>query len=114
MNLFSSLLSWWNQIWGLQGPGSIQDLCNRLGCKEIRINKHLRGFNDAHKLKANEVPLGYWWHKVPKRSGKTRLLYSPNPVLKQLQRLLLRKLFKKLKVHPAARGFRRGESTVTH
>jgi RNA-directed DNA polymerase len=114
MGLVTRLAAWWREIRGLEGPGSVGDLCRRLGVAEIRINKRWRGFGDPDKLNPSEVPLGYWWHKVAKRGGGTRLLYSPNPILKKVQRLLLRRVFQRLKVHPAAKGFRRGESIVTH
>ncbi len=82
--------------------------------KKIRACNHIRGFKEVDQLREGDIPLGYRWHKIPKRGGGTRILHSPNPILKQTQRLLVRKLFKKLKVHPAAKGFRRGESIVTH
>jgi RNA-directed DNA polymerase len=114
MGLFSAIKNWWNRFRGLTGPGSLQDLCKRIGWKELRINWKVRGFHDVHELKANEVPVGYWWHRIAKRDGSTRLLHSPNPILKKLQRLLLRKVFQRLKIHPAATGFHQKDSIVTH
>jgi retron-type reverse transcriptase len=78
----------------------VKQLCNRLGVSLEEIESALTG--------------KYWWHRIPKRRGGTRLLYSPRPALKSLQRTILRKLLAKLPVHPAAKGFRRGESVVTH
>ncbi len=67
-----------------------------------------------NKLGPYVIPYSYWWHKIPKKNGGMRCLRSPNPRLKQLQKLLLRRVFSKIEVHPAAKGFRRGESAVTH
>jgi uncharacterized protein (TIGR03067 family) len=51
---------------------------------------------------------------VPKRSGGQRRLCVPDDVLKAVQRQILHRLLRRLKVHPAATGFRRGQSIVTH
>jgi retron-type reverse transcriptase len=51
---------------------------------------------------------------IPKRSGGVRNLAVPAPTLKQLQRKLLRRVFGKLRAHPAAFGFERGRSIVDH
>lgn len=51
---------------------------------------------------------------IPKRSGGRRTLHAPIPKLKQLQRQILRRLLGRLKTHPAATGFERGESFVTN
>jgi len=67
---------------------------------------------EAAALRA--TPIRYWWHRVSKRGGGSRLLHSPNPELKSVQRRLLRRVFGRLKIHPAAKGFRRGESIATH
>lgn len=96
---------WWDSIARffkvlLQGRGhDVPELARRLGLDPAELRR---------------LPIRYWWHSVPKRGGGRRLLHSPNPELKQVQRRLLRRVFSRLKVHPAAKGFRRGESTVTH
>ncbi|MBL8821376.1 MAG: RNA-directed DNA polymerase [Planctomycetia bacterium] len=93
-----------------------KELLRRLNLNEINLIYTVRGFNprDTNLLAPHLIPLGYWWHKIPKRSGKPRMLYSPNPRLKLLQKLLLRKVFAKLAVHSACKGFRRGQSNCTH
>jgi retron-type reverse transcriptase len=89
------------------------ELARRLGRPSLRLDRH-----SAHIAKAGSddepISLKYRWHRIPKRSGGTRLLHSPNPALKKVQRQLLRRVFGKLKVHPAAHGFQRGRSIVTH
>lgn len=51
---------------------------------------------------------------IPKRSGGERRIFAPAPPLKDLQCRILRKLFDRLKAHPAATGFERGRSIVTN
>jgi uncharacterized protein (TIGR03067 family) len=57
---------------------------------------------------------GYREFSVPKRSGGQRLLCAPEDRVKSLQRQILHRLLGKLKTHPAATGFQRGQSIVTH
>ena len=56
----------------------------------------------------------YHEFRIAKRSGGQRRILAPAPELKSLQRRLHRRLLARLPVHPAAVGFRRGESIVTH
>ena len=51
---------------------------------------------------------------IPKRSGGLRTITAPDKELKQLQRTILRRLLARLRRHPAAVGFERGESFVTN
>lgn len=51
---------------------------------------------------------------IAKRNGGRRQINAPIPELKSLQRRILRRLLTRLKVHPAATGFQRGESFVTN
>jgi RNA-directed DNA polymerase len=93
-----------------------QELLRRLNLSELKITYFVRGVNPANtnQLDPGLVPVGYWWHRVPKQTGGTRLLYSPNPRLKLIQKMLLKQVFARLKVHSAVKGFRTGESTLTH
>ncbi len=98
----------------LHGRGrDLAELSKRLGRPCLRVTQH--SAQVANTSVDNEpISLKYRWHRIPKRSGGTRLLHSPNPVLKKVQRQLLRRVFGRLKVHPAAHGFHRGRSIVTH
>ena len=51
---------------------------------------------------------------IPKRRGGTRRITAPRPDLKDLQRRINRKLLGRLKAHPAAMGFEKGQSIATH
>jgi len=56
----------------------------------------------------------YHQFTIPKRSGGQRTINAPDPQLKKLQRLILRRLLTRLAAHPAATGFERGHSIVTN
>ena len=60
------------------------------------------------------VPVTYTSFIIPKRSGGTRVIQSPNPQLKSIQRQILRRLLARLRSHPAATGFERGRSIVSN
>src|SRR5690606_32384632 len=73
----------------------------------------------AHRLEMPEAdlraaPLDYHTFQAPKRRGGVRTLHAPNAALKQLQRRILHRLLRRLRAHPAATGFERGHSIVTH
>lgn len=60
------------------------------------------------------TPVSYSTFFVPKRSGGQRKILAPSPALKDVQRRILHRLLKRLRAHPAAKGFERGESIATH
>jgi RNA-directed DNA polymerase len=60
------------------------------------------------------TPVEYEGFTIPKRSGGKRTIQAPQPKLRALQRRVLRRVLGRLKVHPAAMGFQRGRSIVTH
>jgi hypothetical protein len=64
------------------------------------------------QLQATKV--SYCQFQVPKRSGGTRTISAPDPQLKTLQRLILRRVLGGLAAHPAACGFEAGQSIVTN
>lgn len=61
-----------------------------------RVEPHYREFN------------------IPKRSGGTRRISAPDETLRDLQRLVLRRVLARLSAHPCATGFERGHSIVTN
>jgi RNA-directed DNA polymerase len=56
----------------------------------------------------------YQPHQLPKKSGGWRQLWIPDEATKQIQRRILRRILKNLKVHPAVHGFEKGKSIVTN
>jgi RNA-directed DNA polymerase len=95
--LASALRRLWQGFREGRGLG-VAELARRLGVPESRLS----------------LTPSYQARQVPKRSGGTRLLHVPDDDLKDLQRRILRRLLKRLRCHPAAKGFQPGESIVTH
>jgi RNA-directed DNA polymerase len=56
----------------------------------------------------------YHEYTVPKRTGGRRKIAAPEPELKRIQRLILRRVLRRLRAHAAAMAFERGRSIVTH
>ena len=56
----------------------------------------------------------YVYRWIPKRRGGQRLLEVPKPRLRSVQRQILRGILDQVPPHPAAHGFRRGRSCLTH
>ena len=54
----------------------------------------------------------YAEHHIPKKTGGTRMISAPHPLLRHTQRLILDKLLAPLGAHPAACGFVPGRSIV--
>lgn len=62
-----------------------------------------------------ECEVVYHEFSIAKRSGKgRRKINAPEAALKRMQRRILKRLLGRLEPHPAATGFRRGESFVTN
>jgi RNA-directed DNA polymerase len=66
------------------------------------------------RLASNERLRHYRYRWVPKRSGGARLLESPKPRLKALQRRILRDVLDRVPPHEAAHGFRRGRGVPSY
>lgn len=70
-------------------------------------------FADIRRLQRDRPPgpaRHYQYRWIPKAGGQQRLLESPRPRLKQVQRRLLHGLLDRIPPHPAACAFRRGHS----
>ena len=78
-----------------------------------RKTKELSGWLEIPVEELREVNLSYSKFSIPKKSGATRTIHSPNPRLKNIQRTILRKLLAGLRSHEAAVGFEKGKSIVT-
>jgi RNA-directed DNA polymerase len=55
----------------------------------------------------------YRYRWIAKASGGSRLIEAPKPILKHLQRVLLREILERIPVHPAAHAFCRDRSAVS-
>ncbi len=91
------------------------DLLQRLGLSKLEVIRHYRYFLWIKlPVQQYQIHISYWWHRINKKDGTFRHLHSPNPKVRTVQKLLHRKLFSKLRVHPCAFGFRRHYSTFAH
>jgi RNA-directed DNA polymerase len=84
----------------IQGKGhGVGELARRLGMSE----EALRAVEPAYRK-----------FSIAKRGGGWRKILAPDDKLKIIQRRILRRLLGRLKCHPAATGFERGQSIVTN
>jgi RNA-directed DNA polymerase len=63
---------------------------------------------------APEKARNYRYLHVPRKSGPPRVIERPKLRLKEIQRWILRELLVWIPAHPAAHGFVRGRSAITH
>jgi RNA-directed DNA polymerase len=91
---------------------NVRQLAEWLG---LRINEldafaNLRGF----ARRPTEERLAHYRYRVlAKRHGAVRLIESPKPRLKAIQRQILRRILDVVPTHDAAHGFRKGRSIAT-
>jgi retron-type reverse transcriptase len=78
---------------------SLNELSRRLGLPESQLRT---------------LPVSYSAFQMAKRTGGTRTILAPAPVLKDAQRRILHRLLRGLRSHPCATGFERGHSIVTN
>jgi RNA-directed DNA polymerase len=100
------------RAWGIPPIESAGDLARWLGVSP----GELRWFADlkALALKQSEPRLRhYHYHVAAKGWGKVRLIESPKPRLKDLQRQILLWILDKIPPHPAVHGFVKGRSIQT-
>jgi RNA-directed DNA polymerase len=81
------------------GVLGVDELARRLGVSEAE----LRALAPRYRTFA-----------IRKRAGLQRTIEEPEAQLKRVQRLILRRLLKRLRSHPAAHGFEPGRSIVTN
>jgi hypothetical protein len=75
--------------------------------------RELDWFADPRSREADlpDGPLRHYRYRwIRKRGGSARLIESPKPRLKELQRLILHEILDLIPPHPAAHGFHRGRS----
>lgn len=78
--------------------------------------KELEWFGDQRCLEINVEPSlrHYRRHWEPKKDGSFRLIESPKPRLKSIQRAILRDILEKIPAHESAHGFQKGRSILTY
>lgn len=100
------------QRWDLPVIESVGDLADwlSLSTAELEWFADLKGL--GNKLRKPKLQ-HYHYCILPKRSGGIRLIESPKPRLKELQRRILSGILDRIPVHPAVHGFVTGRSIVT-
>lgn len=93
----------------IETDGGLAELLS-LSAPELEWFADLKGL--ANKLR-NPKLRHYQYRIRPKRSGGVRLIESPKPRLKELQRRILSDILDRIPVHPAAHGFVKGRSIAT-
>jgi hypothetical protein len=75
----------------------------------------LEWFADFSRRNADSPPIlrHYVYSFIPKRSGAARLIESPKPRLKAMQRRILHDILDHAPAHPSAHGFVRGRSCIS-
>lgn len=99
--------------WPVTPLPTVGDLQDLLGLSA----ESLAWFADTKQLErtvADERLRHYRYRWITKRSGGARLVEAPKPVLKHVQRVLLREILEHIPVHAGAHGFRAGRSALTH
>jgi hypothetical protein len=98
--------------WDLPGIETVSDLSRWLSVHPTELEwfadlRHLCQKLDRPKLHH------YHYRLIPKRSGGVRLLETPKPELKDLQRRILSAVLDRVPPHPAVHGFVKGRSIAT-
>jgi RNA-directed DNA polymerase len=99
--------------WPVVGLGSIKDLQDLLG---LGLGE-LLWLADCRRLEriADDERLRHYRYRwVQKRSGGFRMIEEPKPLLKHVQRVLVREILNRIPAHDAAHGFCPGRSAVTY
>lgn len=100
------------QRWDVPEILTPYDLADRIGLSAERLAWFADRWRPGSKPASGPLcHYRYLWRT--KRSGTARLIESPKPALKAIQRRLLREILDKIPPHDAAHGFREGRSVRT-
>lgn len=98
---------------GLPNFTTPEELANWLNIKPGQLAWLTHAFEPGQKADSVEKS-HYHYHWIQKRSGGERLIESPKPLLKQVQRQILHKILDKVPVHRSCHGFTRNRSILTN
>jgi RNA-directed DNA polymerase len=99
--------------WPVEVLDSVRDLQDLVGFPlgDLLWLADARGLE---RLVRDERLRHYRYRWITKTSGGVRLIEEPKPLLKHVQRVILREVLNAIPTHDAAHGFRRGRSVVTY
>jgi RNA-directed DNA polymerase len=101
------------RTWNIPSIESATRLAAWLGITdgELEWFADLKGLE--RNRKTHELLRNYHYRLFAKKSGSVRLIESPKPRLKELQRLILDQILNQIQIHHGAHGFRKGRSITT-
>ena len=102
----------WLAALGLPGLPSVGDLASWCGEPVGTLDWFADKWRLGQDARSRLQHYHYRW--VPKRSGGWRLIEIPKSRLRLIQQKILRQILDLVPSHPAAHGFQRGRSCVTH
>lgn len=85
-----------------------------LGTRNIRRLAAVLAAMDRDAATGNKLHALYHQYELPKKSGGTRTVSTPDALLKKVQRAILACIVDPLGAHPAAHGFVKGRSIVSN
>ncbi len=99
--------------WALAAIGSAGELADwlELSTGQLAWMADVRGLE---RTVASERLRNYRYRTLPRRGGVPRMIEIPKLRLKEIQRRLLAEILSAIPAHPAAHGFTRGRSALTH
>jgi RNA-directed DNA polymerase len=100
------------RIWPVPPIESIADLADWFGLTPFELDWYADLKNLNYKKHAGKLR-HYHYRILAKQSGNLRLIESPKPILKVLQRRILKEILEKIPAHDSAHGFIKGRSIKT-
>ena len=100
------------ESWDLPAIESLGGLADWLSLSSTELEWFAELKELGNKLRKPKLQ-HYRYRMLPKRRGGVRLIESPKPRLKHLQRRILAGILDRIPAHPAVHGFVKGRSIVT-
>lgn len=88
------------------------ELTAELEASEIKVVGRALRMTNPQSPRGHKLDQAYRRYELPKRSGGTRTISAPHPILKAAQRIILQRFLLPAGQHPSARGFVRGCSII--
>lgn len=104
-----------SETWNVPSIDTVGELASWMGVTPGKLRWLATDIGAVHRTLPNvsTLPSHYAHTVLSKRFGKVRLIESPKPHLKRIQRIVLDKILSGIPIHDAAHGFCRNRSIVT-
>ena len=90
------------------------ELAASLGARNIRTLAAVMASMDRSAPAGHKLDKSYHRYELPKKSGGSRTVSVPAPILKKVQKAILLRIVDGFGAHPAAHGFVKGRSIVSN